>query len=75
MSALRGSSSQIQNWLRGMADVEMHGRFFAAPSPDLILDGIEAADGGKGVILLYNNYAGDQGYAVLQQRLLNPLMR
>jgi len=45
---------------RGMADVEVHGRFFAAPSPDLILDGIEAADGGAGVILLYNNYAGDR---------------
>jgi dihydroxyacetone kinase-like protein len=45
---------------KGMADVEIHGRFFAAPSADLILDGIKAADGGEGVILLYNNYAGDR---------------
>ncbi|MCL5986402.1 MAG: dihydroxyacetone kinase subunit DhaK [Actinobacteria bacterium] len=44
----------------GMADVEVHGRFFAAPSADLILEGIDAADGNKGVILLYNNYAGDR---------------
>jgi dihydroxyacetone kinase-like protein len=45
---------------KGMADVEVQGRFFAAPSPDLVLDGIGAADGKAGVILLYNNYAGDR---------------
>lgn len=44
---------------RGMADVEVHGQIFSAPSPDIILEAIKAADGKKGVILLYNNYAGD----------------
>lgn len=44
---------------KGMADVEVHGQIFAAPPPDIILEGIKAADGGNGVILLYNNYAGD----------------
>jgi phosphoenolpyruvate---glycerone phosphotransferase subunit DhaK len=44
---------------KGMADVEVHGQIFAAPSPDIILEGIKAADGGTGIILLYNNYAGD----------------
>jgi len=44
---------------QGMADVEVHGQVFASPSPDIILEGIKAADGGKGVILLYNNYTGD----------------
>jgi len=43
----------------GMADAEAHGQIFAAPSPDIVLDAIRAADGGRGVILLYNNYAGD----------------
>lgn len=44
---------------KGMADVEVHGHIFAAPPPGIILEGIKAADGGKGVLLLYNNYAGD----------------
>lgn len=44
---------------KGMADVEVHGYIFASPTPDIILEGIKAANGGKGVILLYNNYAGD----------------
>ena len=43
----------------GMADAAAHGQIFAAPSPDHILKAINAADGGKGVLLLYNNYAGD----------------
>ncbi|MCL5070679.1 MAG: dihydroxyacetone kinase subunit DhaK, partial [Actinobacteria bacterium] len=42
-----------------MADVEVHGNIFAAPSPKAILEGIKAANGGAGVILLYNNYSGD----------------
>ncbi len=44
---------------KNMADVEVHGNIFAAPSPKAILEGIKAADGGAGVILLYNNYSGD----------------
>ncbi|MCL5985588.1 MAG: dihydroxyacetone kinase subunit DhaK [Actinobacteria bacterium] len=45
---------------KGMADVEVHGRIFAAPSPDYILEATRAANGGAGVIFLYNNYAGDR---------------
>lgn len=44
---------------RGMADASVHGQIFAAPTPDHILEAIKAADSGNGVILLYNNYAGD----------------
>lgn len=44
---------------KGMADCAVHGQIFASPPPDQILAAIKAADGGKGVILLYNNYAGD----------------
>ena len=44
---------------QNMADVEIHGNIFAAPSPKAILEGIRAANGGAGVILLYNNYSGD----------------
>ncbi|MFA5400839.1 MAG: dihydroxyacetone kinase subunit DhaK [Dehalococcoidia bacterium] len=43
----------------GMADAEAHGQIFAAPAPDIVMDAVRAADGGRGVILLYNNYAGD----------------
>lgn len=44
---------------RGMADAEAHGQIFAAPSPSIVLEAIKAVDGGRGVMLLYNNYAGD----------------
>lgn len=44
---------------KNMADVVVHGNIFAAPSPKAILEGIKAANGGSGVILLYNNYSGD----------------
>jgi len=44
---------------KNMADVEVHGNIFAAPSPKAILEGIRAANGTAGVILLYNNYSGD----------------
>ena len=44
---------------RGMADAEAHGQVFAAPSPTIVYEAIKAVDAGAGVILLYNNYAGD----------------
>jgi len=44
---------------KGMADASVHGQIFAAPSPNQIIQAIRAADSGSGVILLYNNYAGD----------------
>ena len=44
---------------RGMADAEAHGQIFAAPSPRIVSEAIKAVDSGNGVILLYNNYAGD----------------
>jgi dihydroxyacetone kinase-like protein len=44
---------------RGMADAEAHGQIFAAPSPSVVFEAIRAVDAGRGVVLLYNNYAGD----------------
>lgn len=44
---------------KGMADVSVHGQIFAAPTPDAILEAIKAADSGQGVVMIYNNYAGD----------------
>lgn len=44
---------------KGMADVSVHGQIFAALPSTHIYQAIEAADSGAGVILLYNNYAGD----------------
>lgn len=43
----------------GLADATVHGQIFTAPAPDDVLQAIKAADGGAGVVLLYNNYAGD----------------
>lgn len=44
---------------KGVADSVAHGQIFTAPSPEMIIDAIRTADGGAGVILLYNNYTGD----------------
>ena len=43
----------------GMADASAHGQIFAAPSPNIVLEAIRAVNSNKGVMLLYNNYAGD----------------
>jgi dihydroxyacetone kinase-like protein len=44
---------------KGMADAAAQGQIFASPSSAIILEAIKAADGGKGVLLVYCNYAGD----------------
>jgi phosphoenolpyruvate---glycerone phosphotransferase subunit DhaK len=43
----------------GMADASAHGQIFAAPAPDVVLEAIRAVNAQRGVMLLYNNYAGD----------------
>ena len=43
----------------GMADAAVLGEVFAAPASTLILDATRAANGGKGVLYVYGNYAGD----------------
>lgn len=43
----------------GMADAAVLGEVFAAPSPPLILDATKAANGKRGVLYVYGNYAGD----------------
>ena len=42
-----------------MADGAVAGNIFASPTPDQILTGTRGVDGGKGVLYLYGNYAGD----------------
>jgi dihydroxyacetone kinase-like protein len=44
---------------KGMADAEAHGQIFAAPAPAIVYEAVKAVDSGRGVMLLYNNYAGD----------------
>ncbi len=44
---------------RGMLDAAVAGNVFASPSPDRIIEGIKAADGGAGVLLIVKNYSGD----------------
>ena len=43
----------------GMADAAVLGEVFAAPPPNLILQAVRAANGGRGVLFVYGNYAGD----------------
>lgn len=44
---------------RGLADGVALGNVFASPPPDPIVDAAKAAERGRGVLLLYGNYAGD----------------
>lgn len=44
---------------RGLADAAACGNVFASPNPRIICDAGRAVDTGKGVLFLYNNYAGD----------------
>jgi len=47
-------------WIgHGMLDANALGEVFAAPAPDVILEGIRAADRGGGVLLLVSQHAGD----------------
>jgi len=43
----------------GMADAAVLGEVFAAPPPPLILDATRVANGKRGVLYVYGNYAGD----------------
>ncbi|MCM5559203.1 dihydroxyacetone kinase subunit DhaK [Pleomorphomonas sp. JP5] len=42
-----------------LADGAPCGEVFAAPTPDLVLDTLSAVDRGRGVLMVYGNYAGD----------------
>ena len=42
-----------------MADVAVLGEVFAAPPPPSILEGTRIANGNRGVLYIYGNYAGD----------------
>ena len=44
---------------RNMVDAIAVGEIFTSPPAQMFLDAIKAADGGKGVAILYGNYAGD----------------
>lgn len=43
----------------GLADASVSGNIFAAPAPQHVYEVIKAADRGKGVLVVYGNYAGD----------------
>ncbi len=43
----------------GMADSAVLGEIFAAPAPPLIMEATRAANGGRGILYIYGNYAGD----------------
>ena len=44
---------------KGLADGAAIGNVFASPSPDPIVEATKAINGGKGVVYMYGNYAGD----------------
>jgi dihydroxyacetone kinase-like protein len=43
----------------GMADAAVLGEVFSSPAPPLILQAANAANGGRGLLFIYGNYAGD----------------
>jgi len=44
----------------GMADAAVLGEVFTSPAPPPILEAVKAANGGRGVLFIYGNYAGDK---------------
>ncbi|MCL1830885.1 MAG: dihydroxyacetone kinase subunit DhaK [Oscillospiraceae bacterium] len=44
---------------KGMLDAAVAGNVFASPGPEGILEGINMANNGKGVLLVIKNYSGD----------------
>ena len=55
-----GHEPIAMGWIgRGLLDSNAVGEVFAAPPPDLIVDGIRAAEFGAGTILLISSHAGD----------------
>ena len=44
---------------KGMLDAAVAGNVFSSPSPDRIIEGVKAADGGAGVLMVIMNYSGD----------------
>ena len=44
---------------KGLADGAAIGNVFASPSPDPVVDATKAISGGRGVVYMYGNYAGD----------------
>ena len=44
---------------KGMLDAAVAGEVFSAPPPDQIFQAIKAVDGGRGTLLVVNNFAGD----------------
>ena len=55
-----GHEPLFLGWVgHGMADAAALGEVFAAPSPTFILEATRAANGGRGVLYIYGNYAGD----------------
>lgn len=55
-----GHEPALLGWVGyGMADGAAVGEVFAAPSPPLILEATRATNGGRGVLYVCGNYAGD----------------
>ena len=44
---------------KGMLDAAVPGAVYTSPTPDQILEAIQAADAGKGVLMVVKNYTGD----------------
>lgn len=44
---------------KGLADASVAGNIFAAPAPQFVTAAVKEADQGKGVLMVYGNYAGD----------------
>ena len=55
---------------RNMCDAVAVGEIFTSPPAQMFYDAVKAADGGKGVAILYGNYAGDNMNVQMAMELL-----
>jgi dihydroxyacetone kinase-like protein len=56
---------------RGLADAAACGNIFASPDPGTICETAKAAHGGKGILFVYGNYAGDNLNFDMAEEMLN----
>lgn len=54
---------------QGMVDAVAVGELFSSPTAKSFADAIRAANGGRGVVVLYGNYAGDNMNVKMAQRM------
>ena len=59
---------------RGLADAAACGNVFASPDPGTIMEVGQAVNGGRGVLFIYGNYAGDNLNFDMAEEMLHTIL-